>query len=397
MKIGIEAQRLFRKRKFGMDIVILELIRQLQVLDRENEYVIFVNPDKDVCIQETANFKIHYISSTIYPVWEQLLLPKAVRQTKVDFLHCTSNTAPLRLNVPLVLTLHDVISLEPTAKYFMSLYQETGRIYRRWLIPKVASRCSRLITVTHNEKKLISKKIPKTKSKISVVHNGVDKRFRPISETGKEIFRNKYQLPEKYMAFLGNTDPRKNIHDVLLAYSVYLKQSKYRIPLVILHFERNKLMSLLRMLKIKEIESHVITIGYLDFDEMPAFYSAAELFLFPSLREGFGMPILEAMACGTPVITSVISSMPEVAGNAGWFVDPSDVDEIALNILHLEDYPEEIEDLREKGLQRSREFSWEKAARNLLKIYQNEMKKIKKLTPLPYDRLPSDSAENSFH
>ena len=374
MRIGIEAQRIFRPHKFGMDIVAIELIRQLQMLDKENEYVIFVNPDKDVCIHETANFKFHYISNNIYPVWEQLLLPRAVKQEKIDLLHCTSNTAPLRLSVPLVLTLHDVISLEPATKYFMSLYQEIGRMYRRWLIPKVASKCCRLITVTHNEEKLISKKIPKTSNKISVVHNGVDERFRPVSKSGKDIFRNKYQLPKKYMAFLGNTDPRKNIHNVFLAYSVYLKHSKCRIPLVVLHFGRKRLMSLLKMLQITHIESHIIMLDYLDFDDMPAFFSSAEIFLFPSLREGFGMPILEAMACGTPVVTSFLSSMPEVAGDAGWIVDPSDVDEIGLNILYLEEHPEMAEEIREKGLNRHRVFTWKNTAKNVLEIYKNEIK-----------------------
>ncbi len=371
MRIGIEAQRIFRPHKFGMDIVAIELIRQLQVSDSEDEYVIFVNPDADICIRETANCKIYYIKNKIYPVWEQLLLPRAVKRAKVDMVHCTSNTAPLRLNVPLVLTLHDVISLEPGAKYFMSLYQEIGRIYRRWLIPKIVSKCSRLITVSHSEVPHICKKIPAAKGKISVIYNGLDQRFRPTDEAERKKVRNKYQLPQQYIAFLGNTDPRKNIHHVLLAYCVYLKHSRKKAPLTILHFNESRLASLLHRLKITHIAPYIRTIGYLDFEDMPGFYSASDMFLFPSLREGFGMPVLEAMACGTPVITSDASSMPEIAGGAALLADPFNVDDIALNMLHLEESPETAEELRQKGLRRSKEFSWKTMAQQVSEVYKS--------------------------
>ena len=370
MRIGIEAQRIFRPHKFGMDIAAIELIRQLQKLDLKNEYVIFIKPDKDACIEETDNFKIHFIKKAIYPVWEQIHLPKAVKKTKVDLLHCTSNTAPLKLGVPLVLTLHDIISLEPRARYWMSLYQEMGRIYRKLIIPRVVPKCARLITVSGVEKQLISRMMPKVQNRISVIHNGVDGRFRPVDEIGQKKIREKYQLPDRYMSFIGNTDPRKNVHNVLHAYSIYLNHSKEKLPLVVLHLNEKRLMQLLKLLKIKNILPHIKILDYLDADDMPGFYAASEMFLFPSLREGFGMPILEAVACGTPVITSDVSSMPEVAGDAALLVDPFNADEIALNILYMEEHSEHAEELREKGLKRSREFSWKKMTGKVLEIYK---------------------------
>lgn len=374
MRIGIEAQRIFRPQKYGMDIAAIELIRNLQQIDTDNEYIIFVNPDTDVCIEETKNFRIWKIINSVYPVWEQWYLPKAIRQAKLDLIHCTSNTAPLRLHIPLVLTLHDVISLEPSAKYSMSIYQEMGRIYRKWIIPKVLSKCQHVITVSYSEKQKIYRKMTIPEDKMSVIYNGVDEKFGLQDKLSIERVRSKYHLPEHYISFIGNTDPRKNIHNVLLAYSVYIKHSIRKMPLVILHYNESQLKRLLNQLKIPYLKNYIHILGYLDTWDMPAFYAASDMFLFPSLREGFGMPVLEAMACGTPVITSNTSSMPEVAENAALFVDPFDVDDIALNMLYLENHPEQAGELREKGLVRANAFSWKKMASQVLGIYTSVMK-----------------------
>ncbi len=378
MRIGIEAQRIFRSHKYGMDIVAIELIRHLQKIDTENEYIIFVSPGKDICIHETVNFKIQYIKSSIYPIWEQILFPIAVKRANVDIVHCTSNTAPLKLCVPFVLTLHDIISLEPSTEYSMSFYQEMGRIYRRWLIPIIVSKCKHLITVSQIEKQHICQKMPETKNKISVIHNGVDRKFQPIDKIGQRVFHNKYQLPEQFISFIGNTDPRKNACNVLFAYSVYLKQSKDKTPLVILHFNKRQLMRMLKRLSIVHILPYIKLLDYLDVADMPAFYAASKMFLFPSLREGFGMPVLEAMACGAPVITSKVSSMPEVAGDAALLVDPFDMNDIALNMLFLEEHPEKVGDLRRKGLVHARDFSWENSTQKILETYKNVVNSIGK-------------------
>ena len=142
MRIGIEAQRIFRKKKHGMDMVALEFIRALQHMDKENEYYIFIKPDEDVCLEETENFKIVLLSALSYIDWEQIRLPIAVKKCKLDLLHCTSNTAPLFCSVPIILLLHDIIYLErhPLKSKTATLYQKSGNLYRRWLIPKVVKK-----------------------------------------------------------------------------------------------------------------------------------------------------------------------------------------------------------------------------------------------------------------
>jgi len=138
MRIGIETQRLFRRKKHGMDIVALELIKALQELDHDNQYFIFVNPDKDnKVIIDNPNFKIVNVNHSLYPWWEQVILPKIVKKFDLDLLHCTANTAPLKVNVPVVLTLHDIIFLEGLHLTKGTKYQRLGNLYRRWIVPRI--------------------------------------------------------------------------------------------------------------------------------------------------------------------------------------------------------------------------------------------------------------------
>ena len=137
MKIAIEAQRIFRVNKHGMDFVALEVIRELQKIDRENEYFILVNAGEDRCLEESENMHIVTVNAPLYPLWEQVCLPEAVRRIGPDILHCTGNTAPLRCDVPLVLTLHDIIFLEKRSGSSPSWYQNMGWYYRRFVVPRV--------------------------------------------------------------------------------------------------------------------------------------------------------------------------------------------------------------------------------------------------------------------
>ena len=159
MIIGIEAQRIFRTKKHGMDMVALELIRNLQRIDQKNEYVIFVKPDEDrQVIKESANFRIVELGGGPYPIWEQIALPRAAKKMGCDILHCTSNTAPVFSRVPLVITLHDIIYLESISllKKGGTWYQKLGNMYRRWVVPPVVKKAKKVITVSHFEKDRIN-------------------------------------------------------------------------------------------------------------------------------------------------------------------------------------------------------------------------------------------------
>ena len=154
MRIGIEAQRIFRKNKHGMDYVVLQEIRELQQIDTENEYYVFVKPGEDHCVESSKNIHVIELNCPTYPLWEQWALPRAARKYGIEILHCTSNTAPIWCNIPLVLTLHDIIFLEPRNRQNQKLsrYQDMGRTYRRLVVPRIIKHCKRIITVSNYEK-----------------------------------------------------------------------------------------------------------------------------------------------------------------------------------------------------------------------------------------------------
>ena len=231
MKIAIEAQRIFRTNKHGMDFVALESIRELQKIDHENEYFIFVTPGEDRCLEESENVHIIELKCPTYPLWEQVALPRAVKKIMPDLLHCTSNTAPLQCPVPLILTLHDIIYLEKRHSSSFTWYQEMGWFYRRMVVPRVLANCEKIITVSQFERERILDVLHLPKEQLVAVYNGFNSHFH-VQPKAPEITR-KYIDADNYLFFLGNTDPKKNTPRVLKAYSDYLKQSTQKLPLLI--------------------------------------------------------------------------------------------------------------------------------------------------------------------
>ncbi|WP_231590644.1 glycosyltransferase family 4 protein [Hymenobacter terrenus] len=355
-----------------MDIVALELIKHLQQIDHTNEYFIFVKPDEDrAVLQETANFHIVEVAGGPYPLWEQVLLPRAAQRAGVQLLHCTSNTAPLQAGMPLVLTLHDIIYLEPLDLRRGSWYQRAGNLYRRWNVPRVMPKCQRVLTVSAFERARIVQRLPGPPDQVQVVYNSVGEQFRPITDdmlltTAKA----RYGLPDNFLFFLANTDPKKNLRGVLQALALLKQQGQLNFKLVMLDYKESSLMGILQELNAPDLRNDILLCGYVPNPELPLIYNLAQAFLYPSLRESFGIPILEAMACGTPVITSDTSSMPEVAGGAALLIDPFQPETIAAAIVRLQNDPVERNTLVSRGLERVQKFSWRETARQVRGVYE---------------------------
>lgn len=371
MRIGIEAQRIFRPKKHGMDVVAIELIKNLQQIDANNQYVVFSrNGVKDDTIQPTSNFQVEQFSSLTYADWEQVHLPKAIKKHQLDILHCTANTAPLSVRLPLVLTLHDIIYLEHV-DFKGTAYQNIGNLYRRWLVPKIVKKAALVLTVSQFEKENIQKRLRLADDKVQVLYNGVSARFNTdYSVERVEAFRRKYNLPGHYIMFLGNTAPKKNTLNVIKAF-VDFCLSNNEMQLVLLDYKKELVEKALEELKQPSLINRFVFPGYVPHSEIPLMYNAATIFLYPSLRESFGLPILEAMACGVPVITSATSSMPEVAGDAALLVDPFQYKDIAAAMHNLAANEDLRKSLKEKGLERVKQFTWKASAEKLLSIYRS--------------------------
>lgn len=374
MRIGIEAQRIFRKKKHGMDIVAFELIKSLQLNDTENEYFIFVKKgDDSTCLKESPNFKIIEVPGLTYADWEQVFLPIYAKRYKLDILHCTSNTAPLFYNGKTAITLHDVIFLENGYKSSnSSWYQNLGRIYRKYIVPSVIKKATHIITVSEYERSRIIDIMKIKTEKISVVYNSYGKHFSAIKDESKvEAVKTKYKLPSKYIFYIGNTDPKKNIQTTILAYQNYGKKVSEPLPLVIADINENFLNDILEKTNTKHLYKNIFLTDYILNADLPSIYAGASLFLYPSLRESFGIPILESMACGTPVLTSNNSALPEIAGSAAVLVDANNDINIGENIVSILTDINKANELINKGYERIKAFSWNISAEKLLNIYKS--------------------------
>jgi glycosyltransferase involved in cell wall biosynthesis len=372
MRIGIEAQRIFRPKKHGMDVVAIELIKNLQQLDHKNEYVIFSRKGvDDNTIVETSNFVLDKFSALTYVDWEQFQLPGKLKSRKIDLLHCTANTAPLKCSIPLLLTLHDIIYLE-NVDFKGTAYQNLGNLYRRWLVPKIVNKASLILTVSEFEKQNILERLPSTEGKVQVLYNGVSPQFNnSYSQKQVEELRIEFNLPAQFVMFLGNTAPKKNTLNVIKAYVDLCLKHENKIPLVLLDYKKELVIRILEELKQPGLIDIFIFPGYVPHHKIPLVYNAATLFLYPSLRESFGLPILEAMACGTPVITSSTSSMPEIAGDAALLVDPYKPAELTAAMHKALTNNNLLADLKERGLKRASCFTWKASAEKLLQIYES--------------------------
>ena len=367
MRIAIEAQRIFRKDKHGMDFVALEMLRELQQIDHENEYYVFVSPGEDRCLESTPHMKVVELHMPSYPLWEQVALPLAVRKCGAELLHCTSNTAPVFSPVPLIVTLHDIIFLEKRHGTTTSWYQKMGWYYRRWNVPRILPSCRKVITVSHFERDNILRATGLAADKVQTVYNGYSQHFRHHDDWQEVVGR--YTREKSFFFFLGNTDPKKNTRRVLQAYGRYVQNTISPCYLMVADLSAEDIEVIVQQDNLQHIRPYLIIPGYIPNTDLPYIYSAARAFLYPSLRESFGIPLLEAMACGTPVLSSDTSAIPEIAADAAILVDPTNVEAMAAELLRLDKEEAYRRELITRGYNRCCQFSWRRTAEEVRETY----------------------------
>jgi len=378
MKVGIISDRLNRTLT-GVGNYVYNLIKELSKIYKDNLFLInytennMFNDINKIIINNPFNFLPGKYSYYFWLIYLNYYLMKNNKVVDLDIIHSPENVA---LFIKLkgqkkVITVHDIMPYR-----FREFYDSVTYFRYRLLLSKTLKTADAIIAVSCNTKLDIMRYFKIPEEKIKVIYNGVDDNYKPLSKKEVERIRQKYNLTFPYILYVGGLGPNKNIIRLIKAY-YKLKKQNFDHKLVLVGAKRWQYNKISKLLKILDLQKDVIFLGYLPREDLPALYNAADLFVYPSLYEGFGLPPLEAMACGTPVITSNTSSLPEVVGDAGIMVDPYDVDGLAKAMYEVLTNDGLKEELRKRGLKRAKLFSWRKTAEETLKIYE-EVYNIKK-------------------
>ncbi len=380
MKVGIDARFITHQPRRGIGNYSLNLVNALVRLDPSVEYVLYIaQPDAEGILPSLTNVKVRQLFPSIYPIWENVALPFAAIKDRIDVLHCLGNTAPLFLSssVRLVLSIMDVMFLQtgafvpkPTTRY-----QRWGRLYRAFFVPFVARRSKQIITISEFSRQDISHLIfGINPNQLCVTHLSCD-----------PIFHNSLFITENFDACiaeivchpfifcLGAEDPRKNTLRLVNAYLKLLKTNVISENLVISGYANWDHSEAYFAVKEAGAEHRVKFLGFITINELSQLYRKATVFVYPSLYEGFGIPILEAFSSGCPVIASNVTSIPEVGGDAALYFDPWNESEITTTLLRVINDSSLRRMLVERGFIRAMIFTWEESARKTLAVYREYM------------------------
>ena len=355
------------KRKLhGVGNYIKNLVWSLSRIDSVNEYLI-LGSHENLCHLSglPGSFQVH--SAPGAPVqrilWEQSVLPAVLKRKKIDLYHGPAFIAPLLKTCPQIVTIHDAsFRLTPER------HSLPRRVFYRHIVPSIMRASDGIIAVSRSAKSDLLDVARVPQEKISVIPLGVDTQFQPVHDPHRlEQLRYKYSLPRDFILYVGMIEPRKNLDTLVDA---YLADSlSTRFDLVLAGGLGWNYSGLLQKIHASGAAHCIRLLGYIPDSDLPALYTAASAFAYPSLYEGFGLPVLEAMACGTPVVTSSVSSLPEVAGTAALLTDPHDHGALASALRALLSNHNLRAELSARGLQRARSFTWEQTARKTLALY----------------------------
>jgi len=364
VRIGIDARKL---HDFGIGTYIRNLLRELAALDHETEYVIISRPDDGLAVQALgANFRPVAETAGNYSLSEQIAIPRLLKRERVDLFHAPHYVLPPLVGCPSVVTIHDCIHL----MFPQYLPNRWALTYARTSITMAARRATRVLTVSESSKRDILRFVDVPPGKIDVIYNSFDPRFgvEPDADTVDRV-RERYQLQSQFVLYAGNVKPHKNLERLIEAFHIVRSRGLEQLKLILIGDEISKYTALRRAVHRHQLHNYVRFLGYLPEDTLAVMYRLAGVFVFPSLYEGFGLPPLEAMASGTPVVTSNVSSLPEVAGDAAVLVDPYSAEAIADGMYRVLTDNNLRSDLRRRGPERARQFSWESSVRRVREIY----------------------------
>ncbi|MGA2606329.1 MAG: glycosyltransferase family 1 protein [Terriglobia bacterium] len=336
----------------------------------ENEFVFEVICPRKELLNKLPPDRFRYVpgQSPIYSVREQWEIARLARHAQV--LHSPHYNAPLLYQGNLVVTIHDLIHVtDPTFKGTVA-----ARFYARPMFNLVARRADCLIADSEFTKTQIVEHLPASPSKVVVVYLGVSDHFCQ-HDREQTVLRVSSLLGVKrpYILFVGNLKPHKNVKTLLHAFSQMCVHRDFDHQLVILSDDRKWKVGLVNECEKLGIDDHVLFAPHVRYEDLPWVYGAAEILVMPSFIEGFGLPVLEAMACGTPVVCSRAASLPEVAGDAAEYFEPTSVEDLAAAVERVLNSEERQAELRQRGLERVKQFSWYECARRHCEVYRKAL------------------------
>jgi len=298
-------------------------------------------------------------------LWMHFVLPSVIRNSQPNLCHFPNSMAPLRQQSPFVLTIHDA------SLFIHSNHHPLARLISiRLPLTYLARKASAVITVTNNSKDKLLPILNIPAEKVHVIHNAPASDFEPISDPAqRDAIRDKYELPDQYLLFVGTLESRKNLVRLVRAFDQVQKKG-FPHQLIIAGADGWMSDRLYEEIENLDLQSQVRLIGYVPDNDLPGLLSMSTLLVYPSLFEGFGLPPVEAMTCGTAVVTSDCSSMPEVCGDAAHYVDPEDETSIAEGIITVLEDEEYRQELIRRGFLRASLYSWEEAARKTIDLYE---------------------------
>ena len=368
MRIGIDGNLLCGK-KTGMGIVAASILKNLEFDDAT--ITIFVPQKLDAELDEIfkeKTFEVVSCETTNYFKWEQFVLPKAVKKYNIDVLWCPYNTAPLNLSCPTVVTVHDIIYMSLKLKEAGSLYKKAGIIYRRFIVPKAVRRAKKIVTISDYARQDICKCFPEVRNKIQIVYNSTDIDSSSLDTIHEQEFFNRYGIKKPYILGFGSLESRKNSISLIKAYNAMEEQLKKQYQLVLFGFRGYKESKEYKYISENNVEN-VVVLDYITDREKNCLYRNGTIFVFPTLSEGFGIPVLEAYANSIPVITSNVTSLPEVAGDAAVLIDhPCDIEELCSKMQKLLSNEKKRCGMVEKGKEQLKKFDWKISANRMYNI-----------------------------
>lgn len=364
MQIGIDA-RLMRHQPAGISRYTWHLLHALAQLDQDDEFVIFQHRKHRDQLIEQANFRRATLFAPVHTRLEQVMLPVELKRFPLDLIHATDFIPPLHSNIPAVITVHDLAFLH--WPHFLT--KDSARYYGQ--IDRAVHHSKHIIVPSESTKHDLVGQLGAPDAKVSVIYEAADPRFQPlpIAET-RRAMATKFKIPESYIFFVSTIEPRKNVNGLLQAFRILVDRYDIGDTGLVLAGSKGWLYEETMEIVTKlNLTDRTFFLGRVRDDDLQKLYVGARCHVHPALYEGFGLPPLEAMACGTPTIVSNVGSLPEVVNDAALLVNPRDHEEIAVAMSRLLLDQDLHAELTQKGLQQANCFSWDRAARKTLEVY----------------------------